>query len=144
MPKRILGIDYGTQRIGISLSDPLGIIAQPYTTLQNNKEVYTRLYEIAQKEDVELFVVGMPYNLKGQMTQKAREVIKFIEFLRQVTSCPVIPWDERFTTTIAHSTLRTLGTKKKDRNQKSGKLDQMAAALILQSYLDRNQPTLLE
>lgn len=142
MTKRIIGIDYGSRRIGVSLSDPLGITAQPYATLQNTERVYTELNEIAQREGVELFVVGMPYTLKGQQSQKAQEVTCFIEKLRQVTSCTVLPWDERFTTTIAQQTLRALGTKKKDRNQKSGRLDQMAAALILQSYLDSTKPSL--
>ncbi len=134
--KRILGLDYGTQRIGVSLSDPLRITARPLTTLQQSTDIFYEIKNLVEKENVELIVVGMPYSLKGEKTQKAQEVSVFIEKLRQQTGCTVIPWDERFTTVIAQQTMLSMNTKKKKRREKNGTLDQMAAALILQSYLD--------
>ncbi|HOV99238.1 MAG TPA: Holliday junction resolvase RuvX [Bacteroidota bacterium] len=139
MAKRILGLDYGSQRIGVAISDPLNITARPLTTFQCDDDVFRNLLMLAQEESVEVFVVGMPYNLKGEKGQKAKEVQDFIDKLKEQTGCQVIQWDERFTTVMAQQTLLTMGTKRKDRNQKSGKLDQMAAAILLQSYLDSNQ-----
>lgn len=142
MTQRILGLDYGSQRIGVSISDPLGITARPLLTVPRNPKVFLTLKELVQQESVAVIVVGMPYNLKGEKTQKAQEVAAFIEELRATTGCEIIPWDERFTTVIAQQTLRTMGTKRKKRDQKNGALDQMAAALILQSYLDSTKNSL--
>lgn len=142
MMKRILGLDYGSQRIGVSISDPLGITAQPLLTLQRSDDVVKKLKELAEREAVSVIVVGMPYNLKGEKAFKAQEVSAFIEELRTETGCDIVPWDERFTTVIAQQTLRAMGTKRKDRNQKNGKLDQMSAAIILQSYLDSTKNSL--
>ena len=121
--KRILGIDYGTRRIGISLSDPLQIIAQPFDTLPNDKLSIRRICEIVEKEGVEVVVVGMPLNLKGEKAQKAQEV-------------------ERFTTTIAHRTMRDMGTRREERRSNRGRIDAMAAAILLQSYLDSRKRSL--
>ena len=138
---RVLGIDYGSVRIGVSLSDPLGIIAQPLRTLVNNGELWSNLQSIVSEHQVHLIVVGMPLNLKGQKGQKAQEVDKFIERLKQETACEVVVWDERFTSAIALQTLRTMGTKKSDRRKK-GPVDSMAAAIILQSFLDSTKRSL--
>ena len=134
--KRILGIDYGTRRIGISLSDPLPIIAQPFDTLSNDKLSVRRICEIVEKEAVDVVVVGMPFNLKGEKGQKAQEVERFIELLKGAMSAEIVSWDERFTTTIAHRTMRDMGTKRMERRSDRGRIDAMAAAILLQSYLD--------
>lgn len=133
---RILGIDYGSVRIGLSLSDPLGIIAQPFRTLANDKMVWKNIDAILKSEQVTLVVVGMPLNLKGQQAQKAQEVKKFIEQLKLETSSEVVVWDERFTTMIARQTLLDMGTKKSQRRNNKGQVDSMAAAVMLQSFLD--------
>lgn len=140
--QRILGIDFGTTRIGLSLSDPLQIIAQPYDTLKNDGHLITRLAEIVKSEKVSLIVVGMPLNLKGEKGKKALEVDRFVEHLKEKVSAPVIVWDERFTTVMAHQTIQRMGTKKRDRETNKGRVDAMAASLLLQGYLDSRKRSL--
>lgn len=132
---RILGIDFGTRRIGISISDPLGIIARPLEVLENRPGFIERLKKIVRENEVRAIVVGMPYNLKGETGEKAREVEQFIEKIRTAIDVPVETCDERFTSSIAQETMLEMGLKKKARREK-GRIDQMAAAIILQSYLD--------
>lgn len=74
--QRILGVDYGSQRVGISLSDPLGIIAQPIDALKNDSSLFIHLQQLSIRENVKLIVVGMPLNLKGQHAQKAERGTK--------------------------------------------------------------------
>jgi putative Holliday junction resolvase len=134
--QRVLGIDFGSERVGLSLSDPLGIIAQPIDALKNDSTLFVQLQQLSIRENVKLIVVGMPFNLKGQIAQKADEVQKFIELLKAKLGVEVVTWDERFTTTIAHKTMLTMGTKRKERQKKDGRIDSMAAAIILQGFLD--------
>ncbi len=141
--RRFLGIDFGSRRIGLSLSDPLGIIARPYETVGNDGGLWNRLKEIIAREQVVTCVVGMPLNLKGQMASKAKEVEVFVDTLKRETGIEVIRWDERFTTTIAQKTLREMNVRRKGRDAKSGTLDAMAAAVILQSYLDSRKNSLI-
>jgi putative Holliday junction resolvase len=129
-------MDFGSKRIGLSLSDPLGIIATPYATIQNDKTVWVRLRDIIARESVRYIVVGMPRNLRGEQSHKAREVETFVSRIKSETALEVFTWDERYTTIIAQQTLIDMNTKKKGRNAKSGQLDSMAAALILQDFLD--------
>jgi len=136
---RVLGVDYGSERIGLSLSDPLGIIAQPIEALKNDSSLFIHLQQLSTRENVKLIVVGMPFNLKGQQAQKANEVQKFIELLRAKLDIEIVVWDERFTTTIAHRTMLAMGTKKKERQKKDGRIDSMAAAIILQGFLDNTK-----
>jgi putative Holliday junction resolvase len=138
---RVMGIDYGSTRIGLSLSDPLRIIAQPFRTLANTGRFWEQLKAIVQEQRVQTFVVGMPLNLKGQKGKKAEEVEQFIERLKVETGCEVVVWDERFTSTIAQQTLRDMGTTKSQRRDK-GRVDAMAAAVILQSFLDSTKRSL--
>ncbi|MGD1046912.1 MAG: Holliday junction resolvase RuvX [Bacteroidota bacterium] len=137
--QRVLGVDYGSERIGLSLSDPLGIIAQPIEALKNDSSLFVHLQQLFTQENVKLIVVGMPLNLKGQHAQKADEVRKFIELLKAKLDIEVVAWDERFTTTIAHQTMLAMGTKKKERQKKDGRIDSMAAAIILQGFLDNTK-----
>jgi putative holliday junction resolvase len=137
-----LGIDYGSRRIGISLSDPLQIIAQPFDTLPNDKQILKRICDILEKEGVEGIVVGMPLNLKGEKAQKAQEVEGFIELLAAETDVEIITWDERFTTTMAHQTMLEMGTKRIERRTNKGRIDSMAASILLQSYLDSRKRSL--
>jgi putative holliday junction resolvase len=141
--KRILGIDFGTTRIGLSLSDPLQIIAQPFTTIENKPGLISRICETIQQEDVGLVVVGMPLNLKGEKGKKADEVDKFIGELQKGTGIEIVHWDERFTTSIAHQTLLTMGTKREDRRKNKGRVDSMAAAIMLQGFLDSRKRSLV-
>jgi putative Holliday junction resolvase len=118
------------------MSDPLGIIAQPINALENNSTTIANLQYLSHQEHVKLIVVGMPFNLKGQRAHKAEEVQKFIDLLKTKLDIEIVTWDERFTTTIAHKTMLTMGTKKKERQKKDGRIDSMAAAIMLQGFLD--------
>jgi putative Holliday junction resolvase len=140
--RRIMGIDFGRQRIGIALSDPLGIIATPYQTLENDAALWERLKDIVAREGVTLCIVGMPLTLRGEKRQKANETDSFITRVKEETGLDALPWDERYTTTIAQKTLIDMNTKKKGRNAKNGTLDSMAAAIILQGYLDSKKNSL--
>jgi putative Holliday junction resolvase len=141
--KRILGIDFGSRRIGLSVSDPLGIIATPYETLKNDELVWDRLREIVARESITVCVIGMPVTLKGEKASKAREVESFVEKLKNETGLEVVLWDERFTTSIAQQTIRQMNVKKKGRDSKNGSLDSMAAAIILQGFLDSRKKSLI-
>ncbi len=133
---RILAIDYGSERVGLALSDPLRILARPHLTLRNDIHMWDRLKEVVTSEAVVSIIVGMPLNLKGEKGTKAQEVDRFVERLRGEVSVAIEVWDERFTTTMAHQTLRAMGTSKSSRRTDKGRVDAMAAAILLQSYLD--------
>jgi putative holliday junction resolvase len=141
--ERILGIDFGSRRIGLSISDPLRIIAKPYETLKNDVTLWNRLKAIIARESIRFCVIGMPVTLKGEKASKAKEVESFVEELRKETGLEVVLWDERFTTSIAQQTLREMNVKKKGRDSKNGSLDSMAAAIILQSFLDSGKKSLI-
>lgn len=136
--KRILGLDYGTERIGVALSDPLLTIAQGIGTFQNSSRFFTDLRQLIERYDVGLIVVGMPLHGSGQRSQMAHEVEGFIEKLKKATGLEVVPWDERYTSIMAQQTMLAMGMKKKQRQSKS-KVDEIASALILQSFLDRRK-----
>jgi putative Holliday junction resolvase len=139
MDKRILGIDFGTVRVGVAVSDPLRIIAQSVGTFTNNAGIFDTVAAIARQYDVGLVVIGMPYTLRGEKGMKAGEVDKFSSRLKEKLSVDVVPWDERFTSRIARQTLVQMGTTKKQRRTDKGKVDAMASALILQSFLDQTK-----
>ncbi len=138
---RILGIDYGSERIGLALSDPMGIIASPLDAITNDAHALERLHAVIARESVTMLVVGMPLTLKGEMGSKAQEVEEFISLLESALGLHVIRWDERYTTTIARRSMIDLGTKKKTRRTDRGRVDAMAAAVLLQSYLDHDKRT---
>lgn len=133
--KRLLGIDYGSKRIGIAVSDPLRIIAQGISVVINSSKAIEQIKKIVQEYDPEKIIIGMPLNLKGEKGIKAEEVEKFIAELETKLNIEVVRFDERFTSKIAEQTLRDMNVKKKTRQAK-GYIDSMAAALILQGYLD--------
>ena len=133
--KRFLGIDYGSKRIGIAVSDPLRIIARGLQVIANSPKTIDEIKRLVSEYDIEKIVVGMPFNLKGERGQKAEEVQSFIEKVKAEINIEVVEWDERFTSQDAHQTLRDMGAKKKQRQSKE-KIDEIASALILQGYLD--------
>ena len=134
--KRILGIDYGSRRIGLSMSDPLCIIATPAGAIKNDEHAIREINGIVLQEGIGLIVIGMPLNLKGEKSHKAEEVEGFIRAMKEKIDVDVLTWDERFTSKMARHSLIAMGTKRKNRNAKSGTIDTMAAAIILQSFLD--------
>jgi putative holliday junction resolvase len=132
---RIMGIDFGSKRIGISISDPTLTIAYGLSVLENNGEVFDKISEICRQYDIALIVVGLPLKLNGKHGSKTGEVLKFVEELESKLKVKVVQWDERFTTKIAQMSKLEMNMKKKDR-QRKGTDDLIASTLILQSYLD--------
>ena len=132
---RILGIDFGSKRIGIAMSDPLQVIAQGFKVIPNTPDAPGMIKKIVEEYGIGKIVIGMPLNLKGDNAQKAEEVEEFIRRLVNICHTDIVRWDERFTSTMAHQTLRMMGATKKQRQSKE-KIDEMASALILQGFLD--------
>src|SRR5260221_10871687 len=135
MAARILGIDYGSKRIGIAVSDPLNIIARGVTVIPNSPETIEKIKRIAIEFGVEKIVVGVPINLKGRSDAMAEKVEEFIRLLALELKLEIIRQDERFTSRIARQTLVDMNVGKMKRRAK-GRIDEMASALILQGYLD--------
>ncbi len=137
-PGRVLGIDYGTKRIGIARSDPTRLIAQGVATMENDERFFGKLMEVVRKEEIALIIVGMPYGADGGKSKKAIEVEEFIKQLRQRTAIAIDTWDESYSSVNAHRAFIDIGMKKKKRQQKA-RVDEMAARLMLQEYLDSAQ-----
>lgn len=133
---RIVGIDYGTKRVGLAVTDPTQTIANGLKTLPVN-ELMSFLGTYLEKENVVEFVVGYPKKMNNQPSESAILVDRFLEQLRvKFPQIPVELIDERFTSKIAFQTMIDGGLRKKKRGDKA-LIDTISAALILQSYLDR-------
>jgi putative Holliday junction resolvase len=138
MTSRVLGVDLGTRRIGLALSDPLRVTASPLATIERGRSATDDLAAIvsaAMEHGVGQIVVGIPRSLSGRdgpAERAARDEIALLERLAP-DGVTVSAIDERFTTVIAHDTLARSGVKAK---QRRGRVDQVAAAVILQSWLD--------
>lgn len=133
---RALGIDYGSVRIGLALSDELGMLAHPLETLKPDKQTLPRIVEIVRTKDVDTVVIGIPKTMKGELGPAAEEAQAFAGKLRSLLPVPLIEWDERLTTVAAHRALQEAGKKTR---QTRGYVDQVAAQMILQGYLDQQQ-----
>ena len=135
---RIVGIDYGRKRVGVAVSDPLGIFASALETVHSAK-IIEYLKNYAQKETIVLFVVGYPINMNGAPSEAAKDIDIFLKQLAKAfPDVPVVKEDERFTSVLAHRTMIDGGMKKQDR-QKKESVDKISAAIILQSYMDRKR-----
>ncbi|MBQ1618874.1 MAG: Holliday junction resolvase RuvX [Bacteroidales bacterium] len=133
---RTIGIDYGRARVGIAVSDPLGIFASPVETVQTAK-IIDYLQKYAASQTIVGFVVGYPINLDGRPSEAAQDVDVFLKQLaRKFPDVPVTLEDERFTTVLAHRAMIDGGMKKSRRRDKMS-CDKISAAIILQGYLDR-------
>lgn len=132
---RVAGIDFGTVRIGIAISDPERKIASPYEnyTRRGNEQDARRFRRLVEEERVTLFVVGLPLHLDGRESDKSREARKFGEWLAATTSLPVEFYDERFTTSEAETALLDAEMTRKRRKKR---LDMLAAQIILAAYLE--------
>lgn len=131
--RRILGVDFGRARIGIAVSDELGMLAHPVETIPARENAARRIDEIVREKDAERVVIGLPRHMNGSMGEAAGEVLAFAEKLRKLLPCEVVVWDERLTTIAANRALREGGQK--TRTSRSF-VDQVAAQMILQGYLD--------
>jgi putative Holliday junction resolvase len=130
----ILALDFGRARIGAAISDQLQLLAHPLETIPANEQAPSRVAEIVREKRVDHVVAGLPKRMDGQIGAAATEVIQFVEKLRAILPCPVVTWDERLTTVAAHRALRDAGKKTR---QTRSYVDQVAAQMILQGYLDR-------
>jgi len=132
---RIVGIDYGTKRVGLAVTDPLKIIASPLDTI-HSKDVVAFLKKYDETEDIEAFAIGMPKNTNNEPTNATPHVKAFVNLLKKsFPSTPMHLIDERFTSKMALAAMIAGGTKKKDRREK-GNIDKISATIILQSYMD--------
>jgi putative holliday junction resolvase len=137
-PLRFLGVDYGRKRVGIAVSDPLGVIARGVGVLERRRTLASEVCRMASELGAGTVVVGMPFTLKGGKGEMALEVEAFIAELQRTCGLAVVTVDERFTSATAADTLIEMGVPKMKRREK-GRIDTMAAALILQDFLD-NRP----
>ena len=132
---RILGVDYGERRIGLALSDPFGIIAKPLTFIDRKKtpDYLSAILETAKEKDVNKIVVGVPFTLKGEHSKQTDIVKNFIDELFTLGKIQIIPIDERLSSVAAKRSLQLQGVKT---GHEKGRVDETAAAIILQEYLD--------
>jgi len=133
---RFLGIDYGTVRIGLALSDPTGTLASPLPHLENKSisQVRSSLDELIQTHDISRIIVGLPRNMDGTYGPAAEKVRNFISQIQESLRTPIETQDERLTTVQASKQLSQIGLNQKELRKK---IDSSSASLILQQYLDR-------
>jgi putative pre-16S rRNA nuclease len=132
---RILALDHGTKRIGVAVTDELKMIAQPleFIAAEPFADFLERLKEIIREKEVELILVGMPRNMDGSYGPAALKVQEFVAVLKDAIVVPIRTWDERLTSAQANRFLIQGNVRREKRKEK---VDKMAAAILLQSYLD--------
>jgi putative holliday junction resolvase len=138
---RILAIDYGERRIGVAMSDPSATIAQPWPTLirrAGKRPPVSKILEIITNNEIEAVVVGLPLALSGEDTDWTRNVREFAQTLQTRSGVTVELFDERMTSVQAERSVRELGLKKSQREQKE-RIDSAAAMILLQLYLDQRK-----
>lgn len=132
--KRILAVDVGSVRVGLALSDPLGITAQPLEVIERRRtEPFARIAELVREYEVERIIVGRPLRLDGSAGPAVQAVEQFAAELAKRVEVPIEMWDERLSTAQAERVMIAGGARRDRRRQA---IDKIAAALILQSYLD--------
>ena len=134
---RMMGLDFGAKTVGVAVSDPLGMTAQPLETIVREREdklrrTLARIEELIRAYNVGTLVLGLPKNMDNRIGARAEKTIAFQETLRRRTGLPVVLWDERLTTAQARRVLEEAGIAGQKHKQY---LDAMAAALILESYM---------
>ena len=135
---RILGIDFGTKRIGLAVTDPLQIFASPLKTVKNH-EFEEFINEFCKTESIAEFVIGYPVKMNNQVSESVNYLNPFIRKIEKMfPGIPIHLVDERFTSGMALKTMIDGGVKKKDRQDKS-MIDKISASIILQSFLDKRQ-----
>lgn len=135
---RIMGLDFGTKTVGVAISDPLMVTAQPVETITRKsanklRQTLARIEELIVENCVELIVLGYPKNMNNTVGERAQACETFKEDLERRTALPVILWDERMTTVESERILMAGGVRRENRK---AVIDQLAAVLILQSYMD--------
>ncbi|HXA45645.1 MAG TPA: Holliday junction resolvase RuvX [Candidatus Angelobacter sp.] len=132
---RILALDHGTKRIGVAVSDETQTIAQPleYIPAEPFADFLVRLKKILAEKEVDLVLIGLPRNMDGSYGPAAHKVETFVSVLRNAIAVPLKTWDERLTSAMANRILIQANVR---RDKRKEKVDKMAAAILLQSYLD--------
>ncbi len=135
---RVLGLDYGTKTVGVAVSDGLGVTAQEVETIVRKRKdklrrTYARIEELVDEYQVDSIVLGYPLNMNNSEGFRAEDTESFRENLERRTGIPVILWDERLTTVEAEQILKKCKVRRENRK---AVIDQVAAAIILQNYLD--------
>lgn len=131
--RRLIGIDLGKARIGVAVSDELGMLAHPLATIPAGGDALKRIAQLVQEKNAERVIVGLPRHMNGSVGIGATEALAFADKLRALVPCEVATWDERLTTTAANRALRASGRKTRESR---AFVDQVAAQMILQGYLD--------
>ncbi len=137
--ERFLGLDFGAKRIGVAVSDELGLTAQPVMTLEtrrNRRDNLRSIARLARRFGVAGIVVGRPLHLSGETSPRAAKTEQFAAALGEQSGLPIHLWDERLTTHEAHQLLYEAGHK---RQEHARVVDQVAATMILQSFLDQRK-----
>ncbi|MCI8375443.1 MAG: Holliday junction resolvase RuvX [Lachnospiraceae bacterium] len=136
---RVMGLDFGSKTLGVAVSDPLGLTAQPVEIIRRKSEnklrqTLARVEELVREYEVTQLVLGFPKNMNNTLGERASKSLEFQEMLKRRTGLPVIMWDERLTTVEANRAMMEGRVRREDRGRY---VDAIAAALILQGYLDR-------
>jgi putative Holliday junction resolvase len=136
---RILAVDHGEKQIGLALSDPTATIARPLKVIKHVSRLMdaAQVANLASENDAALIVIGQSYDEEGRPNLAGRRAAKFAEALKQQTQIPVILWDESFSTQDARTTRIEMGVS---RRKRAGHMDELAAVMILKSYLEANKP----
>lgn len=136
---RILAIDHGSKNIGLALSDPSGLIAQPLPVLRSRSYLddTAKIVLLVEKYEIEKIIIGLSVNEKSEPTFDGRRSLRFAQILKNQCALPIIMWDESFTTADARISRIHLNVNRKKR---SGHLDSIAATILLQSYIEHNLP----
>lgn len=136
MGDRFLGLDIGEVRIGVAVSDELGMIASPVTMIPRKSDVAAELRKLIAQYKPARLIVGLPVGLSGREGPQAKATREFAEALGEDVGLPMEYWDERMSSSIAEQALISQGTRREKRKQH---VDAMAAAIILQGYLDNQR-----
>ena len=131
---RIICLDYGQRRIGVAVSDPLGLMAHPVAVIGTDFSELKKI--IDDYEEVSEILVGLPKTLRGEIGPRAQKTLEYVSFLKEKSDIPINTWDERMTTVSAQKTLSDAGL---DSRKQRKVIDKVAAAIILQNYLDRKK-----
>lgn len=135
---RILGLDYGSKTVGVAVSDPLLVMATSVEIIRRDSEnklrrTLARIESLIAEYEVDRIVLGLPKNMNNTLGDRVEKTMEFKAMLERRTGLPVIMWDERLTTVMAHKTMIESGVRREDRDKY---VDSIAAMFILQGYLD--------
>jgi putative Holliday junction resolvase len=136
---RILAVDHGEKHIGLAISDPTATIASPLKVIEHISRLMdaAQVANLATENEVALIVIGQSYDEEGKPNLAGRRAAKFAEVLKEQTQIAVVLWDESFSTQEARTARIEMGVSRKKR---AGHMDELAAVMILKSYLDANRP----